>query len=103
MTTETTKKRRRITGPSGPLYDLLIERLPDFRTMYGGHVRLDVYKLAESIGTSHQVLYEMLPKGDKPAGKNLSLLMARRFIKLSETQEGVKPLTLLDLEPFLPS
>lgn len=102
MTTEKNKKRRNI-GPSGPLYNLLMERLPGFHMTYGGHPRLDIYGLAEALQASPQSLYQILPSGDNAPVKNLSVRLARKFIALSETQEGVTPLTLLDLEPFLPS
>jgi hypothetical protein len=78
--------------------------------LYGGHTRLDIYKLAEAIGSSYQHIYQVLPSGEKPsAAKNLSVRLARKLIDCSENQTaaelpaGFKPLTLLDLEPFLPS
>lgn len=109
MTTETRQKRRN-SGPCGPLYDLLVEKLPEYHMLYGGHTRLDIYKLAEAIGSSYQHIYQVLPSGEKPsAAKNLSVRLARKLIECSEAQKDAlsalkrKPLTLLDLEPFLPS
>lgn len=102
MTTETKKQRRNI-GPNGPLYNLLMTKLPGFQMTYGGHPRLDIYKLAQAIETSPQSLYQVLPSGDNAPVKNLSVRLARKLISCSETQAGVEPLTLLDLEPFLPS
>lgn len=109
MTTEIRQKRRN-SGPCGPLYDLLVEKLPEYHMLYGGHTRLDIYKLAEAIGSSYQHIYQVLPSGEKPsAAKNLSVRLARKLIDCSESQAteglpaGFKPLTLLDLEPFLPS
>lgn len=102
MTTENETNRRN-TGPSGPLYDLLIEKMPNMRRMYGGHTRLDIYGLSKAMGTSHQHIYQILPSGDRPAAKNLSVKLARKLIACSESQGIEKPLTLLDLEPYLPS
>ncbi len=100
MQTEMTKKRRN-HGPSGPLYDLLIERLPDYTTEYGGHTRLSVYDLAKAMEVSPQSIYGILPRGDTPARSHLSIGMARKLIALSEKNK--KPLTLIDFEPYLPS
>lgn len=103
MTAET-KQKRRNSGPCGPLYDLLVQKLPDYHLIYGGHIRLDIYKLSEAIGVSPQHIYQVLPSGDKPAAaKNLSVRLARKLIQCSEEHKTIEPLTLLDLEPFLPS
>jgi hypothetical protein len=107
---EPSKKRRQNAGPSGPLYDLLMKKLPTYHIEYGGRTRLDIYNIAGNIGVSYQHIYQVLPSGDKPsAAKNLSVKLARKLIECSENQDkkhlskAFAPLTLLDLEPFLPS
>lgn len=104
MTTDTKKPTarsaapRRKIGPCGALYDLLLDRLPSFQSEAYGADRLDVYRLAEAIGFTHQYLYQVFQSGDKPAEKNVSVQMARKLIEISESR-----LTWDDLEPFLPS
>lgn len=104
MQTEMTKNLKN-HGPSGPLYDLLIERLPTFTKQFGGHARLSVTELSKAMGVTTQSIYHVLPRGDTPARSHLSIGMARKLIEVSEkTGAPDKPkLTLIDLEPYLPS
>lgn len=105
--TPSDNRHRKNHGPSGPLYDLLIAKLPEYTQIYGGHRRLHIYRLADAIGGSYQHIYQVLPSGDKSASKNLPVKLARKLIACSEAQtdvpEGFEPLTIVDLEPYLPS
>lgn len=87
-------------GPSGAMYDLLVEKLPNYRIEVGGETRLGIHKLAREIGVSYQYVYKVFDSGER-----IPIQLARKIIKCSEDQKitGFKPLTLLDLEPFLPS
>lgn len=99
METPNTEKR---IGPEGPLYDLLIKGLPDFRLKVNGLVRLDVLSLAKKLSISHEAVYKCVRRG-RP--NTISVPLARKFVELSEHQE-FKPedysaLAFNDFEPFL--
>ncbi len=97
-----TPKRKNV-GPGGPLYDLLMEKLPQYQIVHG-EKKLGIYKLAEDAGISAQHLYITL---SRKSGRKLPYTTARKLIDCSEKQTDLpkdfKPLTLLDLEPFMPS
>lgn len=90
MTTET----RRRPYSFGPLYDLLVEKFPNHRTVQGV---FDVPGFARELGRSHEAVYKAV------RGNRLTADMARRVIELSEkyTDDPKKRVTKHDLTDFL--
>ncbi|WP_425962587.1 hypothetical protein [Rhizobium nepotum] len=103
----TDNRERSGPGPNGPLYDLLLNKLPEYATTHADRKRLDIYRLASDLGISYQSIYQCLPSDKRPAKCSISVKLAKKLIELSEkTKERPKdfaPLSLLDFGPYLPS
>jgi hypothetical protein len=100
---EDTNVKRKNVGPGGPLYDLVMSKLPKYHVVHG-RPKLALYKVAETTGLSPQHLYQVFSiNREKP----IPFTTARKLVDCSVAQEGLpkkfEPLTILDLEPFLPS
>lgn len=104
MTEDANDKRRNI-GPGGALYDLVMSKLPAYQIVHG-KPKLAIYKVAEATGVSAQHLYLTFHRERQ---KPIAFTTARKLIECSVNQdkkalpEGFTPLSLADLEPFLPS
>lgn len=85
---------------AGPLYALMLDIFPTYRTKLGV---LDVLRMRNELSRSHEAIYKWLRQG-KVTGDN-----ARRLIGLASAEEnlaalkeaGRKPPTMEDFLPFL--
>ena len=98
MTTTSVPGRPEWTA--GPLYNLLCDSFPTYRTKLNA---LDIQRLRTGLGKSHEAVYQWLRKG------KLSPTNARKLIGLAAAPEnatalkkaGREPPTLEDFLPFM--
>lgn len=88
------ESNRRRPYSFGPLYDLLVEKFPNHRTVQGV---FDVPGFARDLNRSHEAVYKAVRQN------RLTPDMARRIIELSEakTEEPEKRVTKHDLTEYL--
>lgn len=77
----------------GPLYDLLVERFPGFRSKQNV---FDVPGFARELGVSHETGYKIVRQQEP-----LKISAALRLLALSRTNRAVRPLYYQDLLEYI--
>lgn len=77
-----------------PLYVFIQKKFPEYQTE---RTLVDVYRLAEAIGVSHEALYAMFRK------RSLNSDQAKRFVELSKQGDRTEKqhITMYDLVQFM--